>query len=163
MKHRLNLRLILVHSIAAWLLAYACDLSRYFRDVPFLKMLIKGDNNLTLQYIKSSNWTTQDFVAYVYFVNGTWMTGLLLAFIISLYVALKHRWWWINSLIAVTLVYIISFTVAHYTHAVPFSTVYNFPFPASIASFISVGILCLIGGALLFFSPKINTLIEKPV
>jgi len=163
---RFSLRQILVHFIAAWLLAYAIELFGYFRNIDFLKVLMKGDDNLTIQYIKSRSWTYHDLIDYASFVNETWIIGLFLAFIISLYVAKRHRWWGINSIIAVTLVYVISFVSAHFmkNHTGHwFSTVYNFPFPASVCSFIVVGIMSTGGSCLLFFSHKIATLIEKAV
>jgi hypothetical protein len=163
---RINWRQILVHFIAAWLLTYASKLFGYFRDIPFLKVLMKRDSDSTLQYIKNRNWGTGDLVSYAAFVNETWIIGLLLAFIISLSVALIRHWWWMNSVIVIILVYVVNFISARFINNTTgqwFSTVYNFPIPASINSFIAVGILSTISSCLLFFSHKVVRLIEKPI
>lgn len=80
---RVNLRLILVHSVAAWLLIYATELFGYLRDIPFLKVLLKGDYNGTVQYITSRGMTASEVVDYAWFVELIWIVGFLLSLVIS--------------------------------------------------------------------------------
>ena len=47
---RLNWRQILVHFIAAYLFTYASELFGYFRDVAFLKVLVKGDRAVAFSF-----------------------------------------------------------------------------------------------------------------
>ncbi|HEY4286271.1 MAG TPA: hypothetical protein VGN00_04150 [Puia sp.] len=161
---RLNWRQILVHFLAAWLLTYASELFGYFRNIPFMEVLMKRDSNFTFQYIKSKNLGTTDIYSYALFVNEVWLIGLLLAFLISLNLSLKRRWWWGNSLIVIILVYFIKFAYNHFigNHTGKwFSTISNFPIHPSVDAFVVVGGLSIIGGFWLFFSRKVAASIER--
>ena len=159
---KLNWRLIVVHAIAAGLLIYASELFGYFRDVAFLRVLLQGNEGLTLKYIKSNNWSTVDVFNYTSWVLETWVIGLILALLVSLFVARICHWWWLNSIIAIIIVYISRFTYARIlqNHSEEwFSRLYRFPFPGSVGAFATVGALCLLCSCYLFFSPKIATAI----
>ena len=150
---RVNLRLILVHSIAAWLLIYATELFGYLRDIPFLKVLLKGDYNGTVQYITSRGMTASEVIDYAWFVDLIWIAGFLLSLFISLYVGRKRHWWWGNSVIAVVVACIVNFAIGRFYHGENWIwRVYNFLFPVSVGSYIGAGVLCVIGSYFLFFS-----------
>lgn len=164
---RFNWRQVLVHVIAAALLTYACQLFGYFRDVAFLRVLLKGDEHLTMQYIKDKDWGITVFADYVNFVLWeTWVIGFFLALLISLCVAWWRRWWWVNSITAIVLYYIVEFT---YTRLVEghdgalFSIVHHFPFPASVGALATVGVLSTMCSCYLFLSGKVAKIIEKGI
>ena len=113
---RVDLRLILVHSIATWLLIYATELFGYLRDIPFLKVLLKGDYNGTVQYITSRGMTASEVIDYAWFVDLIWIAGFLLSLFISLYVGRKRHWWWVNSVIAVVVACIVNFAIGRFYH-----------------------------------------------
>ncbi len=163
---KLNWRLIAVHAIAAGLLIYACELFGYFSDVAFLRVLLKGDDGLTLQYIKSNNWSTVDVFDYTSWVLETWLIGLILALIVSLCVARVRHWWWVNSMVVIVIVYILRYSRARILqdHAQEwYSRLFHFPFPGSVGAFATVGASCLLCSYYLFFSPKVATIIGKGI
>lgn len=94
---RLNWRLILLNLAACWCFAYAFNLFGYLRDLgavrayarywPDTDRIIKTVGNLRIAYLLL--WTA----------SGT-LIGELVAFIISLILSIKKRWFWLNSFIA---------------------------------------------------------------
>jgi len=44
---------------------------------------------------------------YFYYTEATWIIGLLVSFIISLVIAKRHKWFWVNSLIVFILLFVL--------------------------------------------------------
>lgn len=105
---RLNWRHILIHFVAAWFFMYAFQTLATLHDIKLVDIFRQSDagnirNNLEL------NGRTVSDLSYFKLWNGIGKTpGLLIAFIISLIISIRKKWFWFNSFIVLMLMYILS-------------------------------------------------------
>jgi hypothetical protein len=162
---RLNWRLMLIHLVACWLfihalntLAYLHDpeLVSFFRDHPDYKepdkFLHEFGRYGTARTDRQLRWIGYGEVA-----------GLLAGFVLSLFIAIKNHWYWLNSLVVLfflILLRVLKVSVWHYLKIM-------FLTPGSIFKELSVGYLLVNGlvmlglGLMLFFGKKVIAFINS--
>ena len=154
---RLNWRLILIHVIATWFFIQSFFILSFLHDVKGIEVF-------------TDKWQTESFDETRYKNVMYWMytspyVGLLVAFIISLSISIKRKWWWLNSL----LVFILSYMLKrldldgwHYLKII-FLTPGQFFNHHSAWYYLANGLPMLMLGFVLFYSKWTNRFITPPL
>ncbi len=104
---KLNWRLIVIHSTACWFLMDSFKLFSILHDLPMtdffdyaFKVLkhSRGYSKIS-DYPDSSVFNSTRLFYFDLWIQMAKLAGLLICFIISLYITIKHHWFWINALI----------------------------------------------------------------
>ena len=105
---KLNWRQMLMHFVATWFFIYS------FRQLAFLtnvkkyqavQILIYSGESKFSEFLKHTNFTFAQVITYFFYANDAWLIGLLVAFVISLIIAKRWKWFWVNSLIVLLVVF----------------------------------------------------------
>ena len=105
---RLNWRQILVHFVATWFFIYAFQFLAYLSNTTMFDGLQKfssSDQEELNNFLKDKDFTAGQMITYFYYASAVWLLGLIIAFIFSLLISKKRKWFWINSLIVFLLVF----------------------------------------------------------
>jgi hypothetical protein len=96
---KLNWRLMVVHFIACWFIYHAITQLGYLYDYKFLEFMInhKFEDEID-KFYKGENVGLRLSMDLVYAAYAG-LVAILLAFVISLIISIKHKWFWLNSLI----------------------------------------------------------------
>ncbi len=105
---KLNWRLVLIHFIATWLIVHSFPLLAKLYDIELYENLwiIIGDDKEKIKGLFNNDVYLRSF-QYFYLTEATWIIGLLTSLIISLVIAKKKKWFWVNSLIVFVLMFIL--------------------------------------------------------
>lgn len=156
---RINWRQILVHAIAFWFFMYAFQTLSYLFHLKLIDIVRVSNNNLNDAMTKNDIGPVEltSFLITEGFAN---IGGLITAFIISLLLSRKNKWFWINSLIALLLVIILSKTGINLWDTLrPVFYSLGWLFSNSLVTYLINGILLLSIGLLLLFLNPINRFI----
>lgn len=100
---KINWRLIVFHFVALWFFCHAALTFTYLSEVHLVNIVRQtADENLS-DVLRSYNvqpGELADFLALPYFVE---FGGLFIAFLISILISVKRRWFWVNSLLVLIL------------------------------------------------------------
>ncbi|WP_460554679.1 hypothetical protein [Ferruginibacter profundus] len=105
---KLNWRQVLIHFIAAWFFMYSFHTLAVLHNTNLIDILRhsdKGDLTNALSKNQVSSIEVSYFVVWTSIGNTL---GFLVAFIISLIISIKRKWFWFNSIIVFVLVCILS-------------------------------------------------------
>lgn len=119
-----------------------------------------GRNKLLFEFDKQG-FTALDFVNFIFWSNVGKTVGLLIAFIISLIIAKKNKWFWVNSLIVLISAYGLAWT--EYLGLNFLQNIYYIQLLTSIPIFlvlIVIFIIFIFGRVLTFFHRKTNQFIN---
>jgi len=169
---KLSWRLIVIHFLAIWLFMDAFRAFAILYDYNFLRVIEKA---------YTIHWTLKEItpIAHIYPDLGIRLEGddmrlhlltvigLFGAFLLSLAITLKMKWFWLNSVIA----FIAAFLILKYYRSIPgkydlihYIGYIKYIFPDklnSIWEFGATAAIALILGILLLFSPIIIRFIDK--
>jgi len=156
---RLNWKLILVHFIATWLLIHSFYILSYLHDIEFTEFIMKNRSQVPdFDEIPFDTKRMSDF----FMITGvSKFIGLLVAFIISLSISIYRKWFWLNSVLVLLITYTLfrlDFLLWDYLKVI-FRFIGGF-MPNIILDFLVDGLVMLFLGLLIFFSKKINQIIE---
>jgi len=165
---KLNWRLILIHFLAIWLFMGAFRLFASLYDYNFLHTLKASSKALNDLHLLYPNTNLGERLA----ENLMRMTlmqfvGLLGAFLISLGIALKMRWFWLNSIIVFTAgsaVFILKKAVYGELSPIYYISYIQYIFPKKsnpIWEYGATALITLILAILLLFSPLVIRFINK--
>jgi len=167
---KLNWRLILIHFLAIWFFSVSFRSLAYLYDYKFLHLLQKS--------ILGSHWNSKTMMhAYPHVgvrisidalrISLLAFVGLLAAFLLSLGITLKMRWFWLNSVLAL----LGGFVLLRYYRSIPgiFEPTYyvgyiKYIFPHNVDfiwKFGITGMIVLLLGFLLLFSKYSISFIDK--
>ena len=150
---KLNWRLLLIHLVACWLFVYAFNSLFFLIDYSFIKTLRQSE----LKRPYDGHRLTIDLL----WISYGGLIGLLVAFGISLLIAVKNKWHWINCLIILLVVFLLErFDIAwpylKHIFLAPGRLV-----KSEIAYFLVNGTVMLTLGLLLFFLKPIKQFINS--
>ena len=105
---KLNWRQVLIHFFGAWLIAQSFPLLTKLCSIKSYENLqiITGNDKEKIQLLLNNDFYNDAFF-YFWFTEATWILGLLAAFIISLVIAKRKKWFWVNSLIVFILLFVL--------------------------------------------------------
>ncbi|WP_426668824.1 hypothetical protein ACPPVU_21655 [Mucilaginibacter sp. McL0603] len=139
---KLNWRLMVIHFIACWFFIYAFQQLSVLHDPEFFK---------EVRNIRSSA------VQRRIFYNAIWFSfsadaGLLTGFIISLVLSIKHKWYWLNSVIAFVLIALLKwFDLLGWDYLKHIFLKLGLLFKSNAEYFLANGLVMLVIGLCLFF------------
>ena len=156
---RLNWKLILVHFIATWLFIHSFYILSYLHDIEFTEFIMKNRSQVPdFDEIPFDTKRMSDF----FMITGvSKFISLLVAFIISLSISIYRKWFWLNSVLVLLITYTLfrlDFLLWDYLKVI-FRFIGGF-MPNVILDFLVDGLVMLFLGLLIFFSKKINQIIE---
>lgn len=158
---RLNWRQVLVHFVAFWFFIYAFQTLSYLYDTKLIDTVRQSNGQDTIKILGDSGTTAADVTYFLLWTNASGFIGLLVAFIISLIISFKRHWFWMNSLIAFILTYLLyRFDFLGWTYLKPVFLYLGQKFNNSTVEFLVNGIILLTIGLLVFFLQRPNQIIE---
>ncbi len=162
MKHfisRINWWQILVHMLAFWFFMYAFETLSYLFHLKILNAALSSNANLE-KMMAEKGVTTDDLSSFLFWKSISGAIGLLVALLLSLFLSVKRNWFWLNSLIAFALIFLLQWF--HVTGWDYLKSIFYYPgslFTNTLLKFLIDGIILLIPGLLLFFSKSVNRFI----
>lgn len=161
---KLNWRQVIVHLLACYFLMYAFQTLSYLYDIRLVEISRHYDQSTLTQELdkrKIDHDYYADYLGYYPFMMG--LIGLLVAFVISIVIAIKRRWLWLNSFIAFVITYFLyRLNIPPWKIVAPI-----FRYPGQIITgsvkleFIINGIIPLAIGMLIFLSKYSKRFIER--
>ena len=160
--NRLNWRQILIHSIAIWFFSQAFQDFSYLHDTKFLAEIIEAkQKGVEIKFLLKTK-SAYEISNIFYFSGLGWIIGLLIGLITSLIIAKRRKWFWLNSILALALIFIVGrlgLSDSYFLRAI-------FLFPGIIMKNIHLtiiinGLILLLLGSLLFFLKKLKNIIES--
>lgn len=158
---KLNWRHILIHSIAFWFFIQALQTLSYLYDTKLIDIVRQSNGQFNDQDLVETKMEAPDLAYFVLWANVSGLVGLLVAFIISLTISLKRHWFWVNSLFAVLLIYILyRLELLGWAYLKQFFWYLGQKFNNSTGEFLLNGVILLIIGFFIFFLKQTNRFIE---
>ncbi|MGZ3752208.1 MAG: hypothetical protein ACXVA2_20520 [Mucilaginibacter sp.] len=96
---KLNWRLMLIHLAACWFFIYAYGEFFALHDYEYLKKLAMYFDNPSAHKLISADFDSGRFTNDLRWSAYSGLAGLLTAFMISLLLSIRHKWYWLNSVI----------------------------------------------------------------
>lgn len=158
---RLNWRQIVIHFIACCFFIFAFTTLSYLYDTKIVD--IARHENLDFdEALKQNKLTTLDLTYFVLWTSNSGTIGLLVAFIISLIISIKHRWFWVNSFIVLlTIFFLIRITDFGWGYLRKYFWALGQLFSNTTTELIINGILLMGIGLLIFFANWTNQFIRQ--
>lgn len=156
-----NWRQIVIHFVAIWLFSLAFEAFSYLLDTEFLSQLILAKQKHIKVKTLLEGQSGEKFTNIFYHSAIGYFSGLMLGLIISIIISIRRRWFWLNSLLALSVIFILGqlwIINSYFLRAV-------FLFPGIILQDISLTVIInasilLLLGCILFFTPKANEFIQ---
>jgi hypothetical protein len=156
-----NWRQIVIHYVAIWLFSLAFEAFSYLLDTEFLSQLILAKQKHIKVKTLLEGQSGEKFTNIFYHSAIGYFSGLMLGLIISIIISIRRRWFWLNSLLALSVIFILGqlgIINSYFLRAV-------FLFPGIILQDISLTVIInasilLLLGCILFFTPKANEFIQ---
>jgi hypothetical protein len=146
---RLNWKHILIHFIAFWLIAHAAMILAYLTNVELIE-IARTSPDFKKEAV-DRNISSVDVANVVVATAIAYLAAKLLAFILAIVICIKRKWFWLNSFIALVLLYILGFFTTSGWDVLK----YIFLFPGSFfngaAFYIINGLIMLLLGLLFLF------------
>ena len=162
LESKINWRQILIHAVAAWFFMAAFQTLSYLYDVNLVNILRQSNFETGTDILKKHGISTEEFTAFLLFTNFSALAGLLVAFIISLIISSRQHWYWMNSLLAFIVTYILfRFDLLGWEYL---RKIFWYPgqlFKSTTSEFLINGIILLSIGLLVFFLPRSKWFISK--
>ena len=113
--HKLNWRLIIIHFLAVWFMMVSLRSFAFLYDYQFFLVLVKAkfgshqhtdDKQLNDVFKAYPHWYARLVKDQMYIEFSTF-AGAMIAFFTSLFITIKKHWFWLNSLIAFLILYLL--------------------------------------------------------
>jgi len=159
---KINWRQIFIHFVAFWFFIHAFQTLSYLYDTKMVDTVSQSNGQDTIKNLDDNGTTASDLTYFVLWTSVSGFIGLLFAFIVSLTISIKRHWFWINSLIAFILTYILyRFDLLGWTYLKQFFWYVGQQFTNSTIEFLVNGIILLTIGFLIFLLRRPNQFIEN--
>jgi hypothetical protein len=150
---KLNWRLMVIHFVACWFFIYGFQQLAALHDIALTNAFtnIKNvDDDKMLNVIK--RFGASRIATEALWINLSGPLGLLTGFIISLLVSLKHKWYWLNSVIVfVVMILLKRFKLLGWYYLKQIVLEPGYLFKSPTARFLANGLIMLAIGLSLFF------------
>jgi len=159
---KLNWRQIILHLIAFWFFIYAFETFAYLTEPKLIELFRHSGHQITKTTLEENGMFSSNITDLLFTVTAAGLTGLVVAFIISLVISIRNHWFWVNSLI-VLLMFFIPVNLGFLSRQ---SLTKIFWVPGQIFSdtrieFLANGIILLSIGLLIFFWKRSKRFIEN--
>jgi hypothetical protein len=104
---KLNWRQVLIHFVAFWFFIYAFQTLSYLYNIKLVDVLRYSHGHPSNETYINNGITASDLSYFALRTSASGIAGLLAAFVISLIISLKRRWFWVNTLMAFILTYLL--------------------------------------------------------
>lgn len=159
---KINWRQILVHFVAFWFFIHAFQTLSYLYDTKLVDEVRPSNGQDIIKTLSKNGTSASDLSFFVLWTSVSGFIGLLFAFIVSLTISIKRHWFWINSLIAFILTYILyRFDLLGWTYLRQFFLYLGQQFNNSTIEFLLNGVVLLTIGVLIFFLRRPNQFIDN--
>ncbi len=106
--NRINFRQIILHFIGTWFFMFAFKTLFSLHETKMILIYRDVDPSLFINELEKQGVTSGDMVDFAFWTNVGETIGLLIGFLLSLYISLRANWFWVNSLIVLVLTYCLS-------------------------------------------------------
>src|SRR5688572_19268049 len=96
---KINWRQILMHFIASWFFIYAFQTISFLYNTNLVDIVRQTDGDFTIKTLNDNGTTASDLVYFQLWTGTSGVIGLLVAFIFSLVISIRKKWFWVNSLL----------------------------------------------------------------
>jgi hypothetical protein len=158
---KLNGRQILLHFIAALLFVYGFALLFSLTDISLFKMLEPGAKPGFIYSLTTGKVPMEEFNRYVFYTTTSWIWGLAVAFLFSLGITLKKRWFWMDPAIAFLLAFLVCKHPLSNQYPGWHTTIFMELVPWSVFWHTTIGLLSIAAALGVFFSKKANNFITR--
>jgi hypothetical protein len=167
--YKLNWRLMLIHLVACWLFINAFRTLSYLHDpelISFIAHLHRPDFKHPDKFLKDISRFGGFGLRLTYLLlwaEGGAIAGLLAGFAVSLFIAIKKHWYWLNSLVVfvvLALLGVLKVSVWQYLKVILLKPGLVFK-TFSVGYFLVNGLVMLGLGLLLFFGDKVIIFINS--
>ena len=157
---RLNWRQILIHFVAFCFFIYAFQTLVFLYDTKIVDIIRqKGDQDIDTA-LTNNGTDASDLVWFTFLLSTSGLIGLLVAFIISLIVSLKRKWFWLNPLICLFITYFLyRFNFLGWTYLKKIFWMPGKIFHSTTLEFLISGLILLAIGIFCLFLPKVHRFI----
>ncbi len=150
-----------MHSIACWFFIHAFQTLSYLYDTKLIDIVRQSNGQFNDQALGDNKIEASDVAYFLLWTNISGLVGLLVAFIISLTISIKRHWFWVNSLFAVLLMYILyRFELLGWAYLKRIFWYLGQKLNNATGEFLLNGIILLIIGLFIFFLKLTNQFIE---
>ena len=163
---RLSWRQILLHSIAFWFFIHAFETFSYLKDTKLIELYRHSNEQITETTLEKNGMSVSNMSDLLIGASVAGFIGLGVSFIISLAISIKRHWLWVNSMIALLIMFIpVRFGYLHWHYLKEIFWAPGQIFNNTKIEFILNGIILLTIGLLIFFWRLSNRFIRnnKPV
>lgn len=151
-----------MHSIACWFFIHAFQTLSYFYDTKLIDIVRRSSGQFNDQALGDNKIGASHLTYFVLWTSIFGFVGLLVAFIISLTISIKRHWFWVNSLFAVLLIYILyRCELLGWAYLKQFFWYLGQKFNNSAIEFLLNGVILLAIGIFIFFLKRPNQYIEE--
>lgn len=159
---RINWRQIIIHALAFWFFMYSFETFTllFFKDL--VKLVLQNSN--VEEAIRNKNISVNEVVDLQIFLSIAPLAGLLTAFVISLLLSIKQKWFWPNSILTLLLVlFCLKFKLTGWEYIRDYCTYPGRQFSNITVEILVNGLLLFIPGILLFTLPVFNRFIRSGI
>jgi hypothetical protein len=158
---KINWRQIVVHFVACCFFIFAFTTLSYLYDTKIVDIVRQSNFNFD-EAIKNKDVTALDFAYFAIWTSTSGTVGLLAAFLISLIISIKRRWFWVNSLIVLLTIYFLMWvTDFGWSYLRKYFWAPGQLFSNTTTEFIINGILLIAIGLIFFFANRTNQFIKQ--
>lgn len=157
---RLNWRQVAIHFIATWFFMYSFQTLAVLHNTNLVDLVRQtGKDNVT-KALSENKISAPDWIYFTMWRDFANITGLLIAFIISLTISFKRKWFWFNSILVIVFVYTLNwFDLLGWTYLKKLFLTPGEMFNNTTLEFLTNGLFLLALGLLTFFLAKTNRFI----
>ncbi len=155
---------MLVHFIAAWFIMQSFRVLAQLYNVKMFvalqKMVFAGGKAFNA-YMQGKQFNIGDVLNYGFYTNATWMLGWLTALILSLLICRRHKWFWLNAVIAFIVLFILQ--RQYYAGWIFLKYIFMAPgdiFHSSFLYLLTNGLLLLVLGLFTFYYKRLQRFID---
>jgi sterol desaturase/sphingolipid hydroxylase (fatty acid hydroxylase superfamily) len=153
---------MLIHFVAFCFFIFAFQTLSFLYDTKLVDIVRHSNQQETIKTLTDNGTTASDLVYFSLWTGTSGFIGLLVAFIISLIISIRRRWFWVNSLFAFIVTYVLyRFDLLGWTYL---KQIFWYPgqlFKKSTVEFLLNGIILLAVGLLIFFLRRSNQFIDN--
>ena len=157
---RLNWRQVAVHFIATWFFMYSFQTLAVLHNINLIGTVRQSTKENLIERLNENGTAASDVFNFTLWTGIGNTIGLLVAFIISLTIAIRRNWFWFNSLIVLILAYTLSwFNLLGWRYLRNIFLTPGEIFKNTTLEFLTNGIILLTIGLFIFFLTKGNKFI----
>jgi hypothetical protein len=160
----LNWRQIIIHFVASCFFVYGFKTLATLYNLELLESFLYSIQGHKMEVLNSKKYESSDISNLFIFPYYFAIIGLFVAFLISLIISIKKKWFWFNSLIMLILTYLLyRIDLLGWSYFRNVFWVLGKLFNDNFLSVLVNGTLMLIVGLLFFFSKISTRFIEKTI